>query len=465
MSQVKPSEFSFIIIFIIIGFILNLLPPHPVESVNCSEPTAQALLTALKNTVLYRSEVRPVISLQTPTVITLNFYIYGILGVSWNVEGLSWDPSECGTERISLPRTSVWIPDIVINEFMDENKVPATFYLYVNHKGQVTDSLPFHVISSCNLDIYTFPFDTQNCSYTFNSYLHTISDVQLSLDDAALNVFENSLKTIGTNGEWELTGIIPEKSEVDRNVSVQDQFDSLVFHIVLRRKAAVYVVNLLLPSCFLVALDVFSFLLPPQHVDRSAFKMTLILGYTVFLLLMNDLLPVTGNNIPLINVFLSVCLAMMVGSLIETILVTNLLSGSAGYPRLPLWLRVLLQCGAQLVCLNKNSKPEEKSQELSTLSLSVRTRDTADTALEREGGEHSGDPELLQELRNVSRDLFSIRLKVEDHLKTDEQTEDWVNLGLVIDRILFIIYFVFITISFIIILVLWLSWYRKHSQT
>ncbi|XP_036442848.1 5-hydroxytryptamine receptor 3A-like [Colossoma macropomum] len=461
MSQVKHSELSFIII-IIICFILNLLPPHPVESVNCSEPTAQALLTALKDTVLYRTEVRPVISLQTPTVITLDFYIYGILGVvsvcvcvrglyecynvlcvqSWNVEGLSWDPSECGTERISLPRTSVWIPDIVINEFMDENKVPATFYVYVNHTGHVTDALPFHVISSCNLDIYTFPFDIQNCSYTFNSYLHTMSDVQLSFADAALNVFENSLETLGTNGEWELIGIIPEKLEVDVNLSLQDQWDGLVFHIVLRRKAAVYVVNLLLPSCFLVALDVFSFLLPLQHVDRSTFKMTLILGYTVFLLLMNDLLPVTGNNIPLINVFFSVCLALMVGSLLETILVTNLLSSSAGYPRLPLWLKVLLQCGARLVCLNKNSKPDGKN---------------SDT--------ERADPELLQELRNVSRDLFSIRLKVEDHLKTDERTEEWIHLGLVIDRMLFILYFIFITISFIIILILWLSWYRKHSQT
>ena len=60
-------------------------------------------------------------------------------------------------------------------------------------------------------------------------------------------------------------------------------------------------VNLIIPSSFLVTVDLFSFLLPAQSVDRSAFKMTLILGYTVFLLLMNDLLPVTGNTIPLIS--------------------------------------------------------------------------------------------------------------------------------------------------------------------
>ena len=69
----------------------------------------------------------------------------------------------------------------------------------------------------------------------------------------------------------------------------------------IRRRSLIYVVNLIIPSCFLVTVDLFSFLLPPQSVDRSAFKMTLILGYTVFLLLMNDLLPITGNTIPIIS--------------------------------------------------------------------------------------------------------------------------------------------------------------------
>lgn len=71
--------------------------------------------------------------------------------------------------------------------------------------------------------------------------------------------------------------------------------------LILRRRPILYVVNLILPSVFLVSLDVFSFYLPPQAVDRSAFKMTLILGYTVFLLIMNDLLPETGNDVPILS--------------------------------------------------------------------------------------------------------------------------------------------------------------------
>ncbi len=71
--------------------------------------------------------------------------------------------------------------------------------------------------------------------------------------------------------------------------------------IIIKRRPVLYVVNLIVPSCFLVTLDLFSFLLPPHSVDRSTFKMTLILGYTVFLLIMNDLLPVTGEKTPLMS--------------------------------------------------------------------------------------------------------------------------------------------------------------------
>lgn len=69
----------------------------------------------------------------------------------------------------------------------------------------------------------------------------------------------------------------------------------------IKREASLYVVNLLVPSCFLSLLDMFSFFLPPHNVDRSAFKMTLILGYTVFLLITNDILPASGSKTPLIS--------------------------------------------------------------------------------------------------------------------------------------------------------------------
>ena len=83
--------------------------------------------------------------------------------------------------------------------------------------------------------------------------------------------------------------------------SAQKRYLFFPLQVRVRRRATLYVVNLLIPSCFLITVDLLSFMLPPQNVDRSTFKMTLILGYTVFLLIMNDLLPVTGHTIPLIS--------------------------------------------------------------------------------------------------------------------------------------------------------------------
>ena len=67
----------------------------------------------------------------------------------------------------------------------------------------------------------------------------------------------------------------------------------------IRRRPRLYVINLLVPSGFLVAIDALSFYLPAESENRAPFKMTLLLGYNVFLLMMNDLLPATGT--PLIS--------------------------------------------------------------------------------------------------------------------------------------------------------------------
>lgn len=55
---------------------------------------------------------------------------------------------------------------------MNENTAPVVPYVYLYSTGMLHDALPVRVVSSCNLDIYTFPFDIQNCTMTFNSYIH-----------------------------------------------------------------------------------------------------------------------------------------------------------------------------------------------------------------------------------------------------------------------------------------------------
>uniref|UniRef100_A0A8C5EB42 Neurotransmitter-gated ion-channel transmembrane domain-containing protein n=1 Tax=Gouania willdenowi TaxID=441366 RepID=A0A8C5EB42_GOUWI len=180
-------------------------------------------------------------------------------------------------------------------------------------------------------------------------------------------------------------------------------------------------------------------------VDRSLFKMTLILGYTVFLLMMNDLLPVTGNTIPLINVFLCLCLALMVASLLETIIVTNLLRGSVQYQSPSRWVKVVFHFLGPLVHLPFKARDGE--------DIVIQNVDAQ--GIYKQNMLRQDEP--LQELRTLTSDLAAIRLQLEKHLNSSKSTEEWVQVGLIIDRLLFILYILFITVSFITIITLWVT--------
>ncbi|XP_037106240.1 5-hydroxytryptamine receptor 3C-like [Syngnathus acus] len=479
---------------------------------NCSRPDGPALLEALKPVFDLRS-IRPVTNTSTTTTVMIGFILLGILGVvrdtdvhckkahnlyhfrpsstqtkhidffqdekaqilttfimqilSWKNEFIKWDPNQCGTDWITLPRKLLWVPDVVINEFMEKNVAQFTPYTYVYANGIVLDIRPIRVVSSCRLDIYTFPFDIQNCTLTFNSYIHVSPAMKIGSIASVETLMEYSEQMMATMGEWELIGI--KALHRQKTSSTNSTYEELRFFISVRRRSLLYVVNLLIPSCFLITVDLFSFLLPPQKVDRSLFKMTLILGYTVYLLLMNDFLPITGNTLPLINVFLSLCLGLMVASLLETILITNLLHSSAHYPEVPRWIRLLVihMMGRLVLIPPKPKQVQQIIQNPLALDGFLPASPTTEMDTQRggDGGAHGPEGPLdrdkvVEELRSLGRDLRVIRLKVEQELNVSQSTEEWIQVAFIIDRLLFTIYILFLSASFILIIVMSVNSYN-----
>ncbi|KAM3620105.1 uncharacterized protein V6R79_018396 [Siganus canaliculatus] len=441
-------------------------------ALRCSNPSPESLLNGLKTELFPKKLLRPVKNFSDTLNVTVDMTVVGILGVNekaqtltifiwqvlrWYIHGLNWDEKECGGKRISVPRKNLWIPDVLITEFMDEDKSPKAPYVYINNTGIVYDDRPIRVTSACRLVIYTFPFDIQNCSLTFEPYLHFATDIRLIPASTAAQILKESKQVIQTKGEWELIdiGIAPTTLEIN-----EGRYSEVKYFIILRRRPVLYVVNLIIPSCFLLTLDLFSFLLPLQSVDRSAFKMTLILGYTVFLLIMNDLLPVTGNETPLLNVLFLISLALMVSSLLETVFIVNIQFSSSQYNAVPNWLSVVvLRYLAIFVCL-----PPKKKNSRVTVSLPSATAVNASSFSTGDLLSISDDltpekppPEpTLDELKKLSKDLASIRLQMDNHFQGSKTSQEWQMIGIVIDRLLFGLYIIFITVSFITIVVIWI---------
>uniref|UniRef100_A0A8B9ZJZ7 5-hydroxytryptamine receptor 3A n=1 Tax=Anas platyrhynchos TaxID=8839 RepID=A0A8B9ZJZ7_ANAPL len=296
------------------------------EASGVPDPDTPALLR-LSDSLLahYKKSTRPVRDWRTTTTVAIDVMVYAILSVDeknqvlttyiwyrqhWTDEFLQWDPA-CfdNITQISLPAESIWVPDILINEFVDVGKSPDVPYVYVRHHGEVQNLKPIQVVTACSLDIYNFPFDVQNCSLTFTSWLHNIRDINLSLwRTPELVKFDRSI--FMNQGEWELLYVLSHFQE---------------FSVVIRRRPLFYTVSLLLPSIFLMVMDIVGFYLPPNSGERVSFKITLLLGYSVFLIIVSDTLPATAVGTPLIGIYFVVCMALLVISLTETILIVRLI--------------------------------------------------------------------------------------------------------------------------------------------
>ncbi|XP_005378209.1 PREDICTED: 5-hydroxytryptamine receptor 3A isoform X2 [Chinchilla lanigera] len=450
---------------------------------NSSRPALQRLSDHLLAD--YRKGVRPVRDWRRPTTISIDVIVYAILSVDeknqvlttyiwyrqfWTDEFLQWNPEDFDNiTKLSIPTDSIWVPDILINEFVDVGKSPSIPYVYVRHQGEVQNYKPLQVVTACSLDIYNFPFDVQNCSLTFTSWLHTIQDINISLWRLPEKV--KSDKSVFMNqGEWELLGVLTQFVQFSDGES-RGSYAEMKFYVVIRRRPLFYAVSLLLPSIFLMIMDIVGFYLPPDSGERVSFKITLLLGYSVFLIIVSDTLPATAIGTPLIGVYFVVCMALLVISLAETILIVRLVHKQDLQQPVPLWLRhLVLERIARLLCLGEqltSHRPPATSQAPKTDDLSAMGNHCSPLGgpqdLEKTPRGRGSPPPPPREaslaVRGLLQELSSIRHFLEKRDEIREVARDWLRVGSVLDKLLFRIYLLAVLAYSVTLVTLWSVWH------
>ncbi|NXE16795.1 5HT3A protein, partial [Lophotis ruficrista] len=434
----------------------------------------------------YQKGTRPVRDWRTTTTVAIDLMVYAILSVDeknqvlttyvwyrqhWTDEFLRWDPARFDNlTQISLPAESIWVPDILINEFVDVGKSPHVPYVYVGHGGEVQNLKPIQVMTACSLDIYNFPFDVQNCSLTFTSWLHHIRDINLSLwRQPELVKFDRSV--FMNQGEWELLYVLSHFQEF--SVKSSDSYAEMKFYVVIRRRPLFYTVSLLLPSIFLMVMDIVGFYLPPNSGERVSFKITLLLGYSVFLIIVSDTLPATAVGTPLIGIYFVVCMALLVISLTETILIVRLVHKQDLQPRVPPWVkRLLLERAAVLLCI-RDGKFSQSRTRSSDMARQVENDDSTaklnhcgcEDPREREaaGGARpvlaaASQAEGSRLTHDVLREISAIRQFLEKREEFRDVAREWLQVGYVLDVLLFRAYLAAVLAYGLTLGALWSVW-------
>ncbi|KAJ3589338.1 hypothetical protein NHX12_010183 [Muraenolepis orangiensis] len=425
------------------------------------EKHKRSSLNQLTRTLLrtYNPSVRPVQNWTSPTLVYIDLILQSVLNVIWTDEFLVWDPEEFdGITEISLSSDAIWVPDVIVSEFVDGGKSTPIPYVYVNSSGLVKNYRPIQAVLACELELYAFPFDKQNCSLTFRSWLHSVQELDLALWRSAEAIAGDQTEFMN-DGEWELLSV---PSHYWRLRQAGADYAHVRFNLLIRRRPLLYVVGLLLPSIFLMLVDVMSFYLPINSGTRVTFKTSTLLGYTVFRVNLMDELPATAVTTPLIGVFFAACMALLMLSLAKSILAIKLLHHGETEVR-------QMSVSAQLLD-RYGSMGQSFAESIFTATSSVRTPDDLTQGQGRYGFDHLPSREspvlsldglwegLGSRLDWILQDLQSLRLALSEGESEDSAQGKWLALCSKVDRVLFRVYLFILVLYTSTLLLLWARW-------
>ncbi len=134
--------------------------------------------------------------------------------------------------------------------------------LIVYSDGLVFFSQPTTIHSACALNIADFPFDDQTCHLTFGSWTMDYTLLKLGLRNGGID-----LTYFIKNNMWDLLEISPAERE-QKYFSHDNELSTVVYTIVIRRRALFYVINYIAPPVAISFLSLLLFLIPPEVGKR-----------------------------------------------------------------------------------------------------------------------------------------------------------------------------------------------------
>ncbi|XP_062910988.1 neuronal acetylcholine receptor subunit alpha-10-like, partial [Mobula hypostoma] len=299
----------------------------------------------------YSKVLRPVSDTDQVLNVTLQVTLFQIIDVDERNQELTtylwtrqvWRDAFCrwnkedygGLDNIRVPSSYLWRPDIVLYNSADRFTSPADTNAVVRYDGLVTWDSPAIARTSCQLDVTSFPLDAQRCPLTFGSW--TYGGRQLDLWPAGAT---GLLSDFVGHVEWEVLDL-PAGRRLTQYGCCSEPYTDLTFVLVLRRRPAFYLHNLLLPCVLLSALTPLAFQLPAASGEKVSLGVSLLLALTVFQLMVAEITP-PAENPPLLGKYYIATMTMMTTSTALTVLIMNIQYCGAEAKPVPRWAKVLI---------------------------------------------------------------------------------------------------------------------------
>ncbi|XP_013881003.1 neuronal acetylcholine receptor subunit alpha-5 [Austrofundulus limnaeus] len=341
----------------------------------------------------------------------------------WSDMKLRWNPEDfLGITTIRVPSDRIWLPDVVLYDNSDGRFEGTVTKAVVKYDGTITWTPPANYKSACTIDVTFFPFDLQNCSMKFGSWTYDGSQVDITLED-----FHVDKQDYFDNGEWEIV-----KATGSRGLRTDGNtfYPTITYFFIIRRLPLFYTLFLIIPCIGLSFLTILVFYLPSNGGEKISLCTSVLVSLTVFLLVIEEIIPSSSKAIPLIGEYLVFTMIFVTLSIVITVFAINIHHRSSStHTNMAPWVRrIFLHRLPKLLCMRSHV------DRYATTGAAGAGRPEEARRTQEPGPEFKP---LLYNQHNLQAALESIRyisMHVVKENQVREVVQDWKFVAQVLDR-------------------------------
>ncbi|XP_077293778.1 neuronal acetylcholine receptor subunit beta-3-like [Arctopsyche grandis] len=258
----------------------------------------------------YDSTNRPVKNHNTAVNVTIRMLLRGLrysaawahsevinieswMSLKWIDEYMTWNPDEFGGLTTVLIQSSrLWTPDFSVFNGPKGKAAAFSYPCQVTNKGLVTCIPQLSYTGFCSMNYKNWPYDRQNCSLLFGSWMHKGEQVNYTMSKEPI-----SLVDYRANKYWKLISVNATRNPgIYKNLN--DTYPSFKFSFLIERHTAVIVNTLIVPALVMVSVTVISLCLNIASTERFVLMLFNIACHFFYMLFIKSEVPGNGDDLP-----------------------------------------------------------------------------------------------------------------------------------------------------------------------
>lgn len=258
-----PTTVSYSLITNITTYNPKIRPIGLPDSINVDEKGALIIRVSFS--------LRQIVTLDEKNqLLTSSFYLL----LNWNDPRLMWNKTVYNNvDSIVAGASAFWLPDMaIINSGSASNLItlPSNQNIIITSEGFVylTLSLPAQQ-TRCRLNVYNYPFDTQNCSIIIGSWMNNIFEFNFEVET---NLTYSNTNNYIRHPIWELKSFeykdLFDTSRFDianddlKNYDMSLVANDIGYYLILKRNSLYIMINGIFPCLVLNCVILIAFSLP-----------------------------------------------------------------------------------------------------------------------------------------------------------------------------------------------------------